>query len=176
MEFEEVLKGRRSIRRYKDEAVSMDDVRACLNAAMLAPTWKNSQTGRFYVTQGKALDNVLGSLPETNRAKVVNAPVLVVETFVKDVSGMGSDGQFANEGQNGWGWYDLGLATENFCLQAEALGLGTLIMGIRDEDTLRKVCGIGDDETVGAVIALGHPDIHPVMPKRKELEERVKFL
>lgn len=177
MNFEDVLTHRRSIRRYTDQPVAEEELTACLQAALLAPSWKNSQTARFYVIRtGDVMDRMkTDCLPEFNVNNVKNAPVLVVETFVKDKSGWGNDGQPANEGENGWGWYDLGLATENFCLQAEALKLGTLIMGIRDEQALRTLLDIPAEEQVGAVISLGHPDIDPVMPARMPLEERVRF-
>ena len=97
-------------------------------------------------------------------------------TFVRDKSGWGNDGAPANEGGNGWGWFDLGLACENFCLQAANLGLGTLIMGIRDAHALKRILGIPENEIVGPVVSLGHPDIDPVMPTRHSLVDAAKFL
>ena len=53
---------------------------------------------------------------------------------------------------NGWGCYDLGLQNENFVLKAAELGYGTLIMGLRDGEQLRKVLDIPEEETVVAVL------------------------
>ncbi|WP_297567014.1 nitroreductase family protein [uncultured Faecalibaculum sp.] len=177
MKFDEVLQSRRSIRRYTDEPVSDAQIQACLEAAALAPSWKNSQTARFYVIQNPVLRAQLDqeAMADFNVNNTRNAPVLVVMTFVKDRSGWGNDGNPANEGANGWGWLDLGLALENFCLQAEDLGLGTLIMGIRDEAALRRLLQIPEDEQVGPVVSLGHPDIDPAMPARLPVDRRTVY-
>ncbi|WP_354665957.1 nitroreductase family protein, partial [Faecalibaculum rodentium] len=178
MTFEETLTSRRSIRRYKAEPVSREDIDACLQAAILAPSWKNSQIPRFYVVQSPEIRKQVNQegLAPFNADNAENAAVLVVMTFVRDKSGWGNDGAPANEGGNGWGWFDLGLACENFCLQAANLGLGTLIMGIRDAHALKRILGIPENEIVGPVVSLGHPDIDPVMPTRHSLVDAAKFL
>ncbi|WP_300903476.1 nitroreductase family protein [Faecalibaculum rodentium] len=178
MTFEETLTSRRSIRRYKAEPVSREDIDACLQAAILAPSWKNSQIPRFYVVQSPEIRKQVNQegLAPFNADNAENAAVLVVMTFVRDKSGWGNDGAPANEGGNSWGWFDLGLACENFCLQAADLGLGTLIMGIRDAHALKRILGIPENEIVGPVVSLGHPDIDPVMPTRHSLVDAAKFL
>ena len=50
MEFNELLEKRRSVRKYKaDTTVDRETTEEILKAAQQAPTWKNSQTGRYYV-------------------------------------------------------------------------------------------------------------------------------
>ncbi len=61
-------------------------------------------------------------------------------------------------------------------MKARALGLDTLIMGMRDSDALRVILGIPENETVMAVIALGHRASDPVKPTRKPLDEIAQFL
>ena len=51
-----------------------------------------------------------------------------------------------------------------------------MIMGIRDADKIREFLEIPQEETVVAVIAVGVPGEQPDRPKRKEVEEIVKFL
>ena len=53
MNFEEVLQARKSIRSYIDKPVEEEKLHAILDAANLAPSWKNSQTARCYVTRGR---------------------------------------------------------------------------------------------------------------------------
>lgn len=48
MEFEQVVKSRRSIRKYKPgQSISKEMVEHLIEAAILAPSWKNSQTARY---------------------------------------------------------------------------------------------------------------------------------
>ena len=179
MELDQVMAQRRSIRAYqKNRKVDRADVEAVLKAATLAPSWKNSQTARYYVAMSEEMVKAVREqgLPEFNRKSSAGAPVYIVATFVKNRSGYTREGEPENEVGNGWGCYDLGLQTQNLVLKAAELGLGTLIMGIRDAEGLRKVMGIPEEEEVMAVIALGYPDIQPAMPKRKELDQIAKFL
>ena len=61
------------------------------------------------------------------------------------------------------------LATQNILLAAEALGLGTCLIGfavaaMRKDPGIKRVLGIPDDETVHAVIAIGHPNVEYARP------------
>lgn len=175
MELQEVLKSRRSIRRYKDEKVSDEAIRQMIEAASLAPSWKNSQVSRYYVVKSdEMLAQVKGALPTFNQNNVQNAPVLIVTTIVHNRSGFERSGEPSNELGNGWGCYDCGLQTMNLLLKATELGLGTLIMGLRDATALRGILNIPEEETVISVIAAGYADIAPEMPKRKSVEEIMK--
>ncbi|MGN1183035.1 MAG: nitroreductase family protein, partial [Faecalibacillus sp.] len=137
----------------------------------------NSQTPRYHVIKSKEMLKMFKEtcLPEFNRKNCENAPVLVVSTFVKNRAGFERNGSPSNELQNGWGIYDTGLNNQNFILKATELGLGTLIMGIRDEKTIRSLLNIPENEMIISVIAVGYPDIDPEMPKRKSNEEIVKY-
>ena len=68
-----------------------------------------------------------------------------------------------------------GLANQNLILKATELGLGTLVMGIRDERAIRDLLEIPVQETIVSVIGVGYPDIEPSMPKRKTIEEVSTF-
>lgn len=176
MEFMEVLTKRRSIRRYKKQEVEKEKIESIIQAARLAPSWKNSQTARYHVVISKEmLARVKQCLPEFNQNNCADAPVLVVTSFVKNRSGYNKDGSPTNELGNGWGIYDCGLSNQNFLLKAKEEGLDTLVMGIRDQEAIRKVLGISEQEVLVSVIALGYRDIDPEMPKRKEITEIVKY-
>lgn len=172
MTLNEVLDTRRSIRAFKTDAVSKEQIEEMVAAAQKAPTWKNSQTGRYYVAlSAEKLEEVKKEcLPEFNANSSANAPALIVTTFEKTRAGFDREGNPDNELGDEWGAYDLGLANMALLLKATELGLGTLVMGIRDGEKLRKAFDIPDSQEVVAVIAVGYPDIDPAMPKRKEME------
>ena len=94
---------------------------------------------------------------------------------MKDVSGF-TAGQPDNELGNQWGAYDLGLQNAYLILKARELGLDTLIMGLRDEATIRAAAGIPDTEAVFSVIALGYRAQEPSLRPRKPLSEVARFL
>ena len=92
-------------------------------------------------------------LPEMNVGKCENA-VLIISTFVHNRAGFQKDGTADNELGNGWGCYDLGLQNENLILEAEELGYGTFIMGIRDAEKIREMCSIPETELAGDWLGL----------------------
>ena len=178
MEFQKLIEKRRTVRKYaKGNTVTKADILAMVKAAQEAPSWKNSQTGRYYCVMDETDVARFRQkcLPEMNAGKCENA-VLIISTFVHDRAGFQKDGTADNELGNGWGCYDLGLQNENLVLKAAELGYGSLIMGIRDADKIREFLEIPQEETVVAVIAVGVPGEQPDRPKRKEVEEIVKFL
>lgn len=177
MELQKVLENRRSIRKYKQQPVEKEKIEEMIKSAILAESWKNSQTPRYHVIQSKEMLEQLREkcLPEFNQKNIFDAPVLIVTTFVKDRAGFQRNGSPDNELQNGWGIYDCGLAHQNLILKATELGLGTLVMGIRDEKAIRELLNVPVQETIVSVIGVGYPDIEPTMPKRKTLEEVSTF-
>lgn len=178
MEFTQLTETRRSIRAYKaGTTVDRELIEQMIRSAQQAPSWKNSQTGRYYVvlSQEKLEQVKQNCLPEFNRKNCANVPVLIVTAFEKARSGFDRDGNAENELGDEWGAYDLGLQNENLILKARELGLDTLIMGIRDGEALRRELSIPDTQEVVSVIAVGYRDTEPSAPKRKELEKIAVF-
>ena len=177
MELQNVLQQRRSIRKYKQQPVEKEKIEEMIQAAIYSESWKNSQTPRYHVIQSKEMLEQFKKkcLPEFNQKNIADTPVLIVTTFVKDRAGFQRNGSPDNELQNGWGVYDCGLANQNLILKATELGLGTLVMGIRDERAIRELLEIPVQETIVSVIGVGYPNIEPSIPKRKTIEEVSTF-
>ena len=91
---------------------------------------------------------------------------MIVSTIVLNRSGYNKDGTPTNELGNGWGYYDCGMQNMNLLLKATELGLSTLVMGIRDEQKIRDVFSIPDNQAVVSVIALGYSDVKVERPQR----------
>ena len=173
MEFQKLIEARRSVRKYSPEGkVSREDILTIIKAAQEAPSWKNSQTGRYYCILSEDMVSRFREecLPEMNRTKSQNA-ALIVTTFVRDRAGFQKDGTPDNELGNGWGCYDLGLQNENLILKAEELGYATLIMGIRDAGSIRRLLDIPETEIVVAVIAIGKQARNPHGRSAKRLRK-----
>ncbi|MDD3306441.1 MAG: nitroreductase family protein [Acetobacterium sp.] len=178
MEFQNVIEARRSMRKY-DASKKVDEatIKTIIEAAILAPSWKNSQTARYYCITSEALVSQFKAecLPSFNANNAADAPVLIITTFVKNIAGFSPDGEPTNELGNGWGFYDLGLHNQNLILKAQDLGLDTLIMGIRDANKIREMLSISEDEIIVAVIAVGYADQEARKPPRKAADEILKF-
>ena len=175
MEFTELMKERQSVRAYEDKPVDRALVEEIVRAAQLAPSWKNSQTGRYYVALSPdAQAKIRACLPAYNQKSSANA-ALIVTAYEKGISGFNA-GEQVNELGDQWGAYDLGLQNMLLTLKARELGLDTLIMGIRDGEAIRAAARIPDSEAVFAVIALGYRAQDPAARPRKATEEIVTYI
>lgn len=83
MELREVMQKRKSIRQYLTTPVEEEKVKAMIEAAILAPTWKNAQEIRYYVAVSEEKRQaVLDALGEGNRKKTQNAPVFLISAVI----------------------------------------------------------------------------------------------
>jgi len=69
MEFETVLRGRRSVRAYSDEAVSEELIGEILDEARWSPSWRNTQAWSVWVVTGKALERFKDRFKQAGRSE-----------------------------------------------------------------------------------------------------------
>ena len=166
MDIFQVIKDRRSIRKYTDRPVEREKIEQVLEAARLAPSWKNMQCWRFLVLTGmENREALLTAFPDDNPGKraIASAPVVIVVCSDPSESGV----------ENGMEYYlaDTAIAFAHLCLAAHALGLGSCWMGLYDESVIREALGIPADVRVVGVTPLGYPDQEPKPRPRKDLAE-----
>lgn len=180
METIKCIKERRSIRNFQDKKVPHEVINEIIEAASYAPSWKNTQVARYIVTEDKDKMNaiadgcVLGFSYNTDTIR--KAAALVIVTMIEGRSGMEKDGTATTSKGEDWGVFDTGIATQTFCLAAHDKGIGTVIMGIFDEDKVSEVIPVPEGQKVAALIAAGYPDEEPKAPRRKSVEELVTYL
>ena len=170
MDIFQVFRDRRSIRRYTDMPVEREKIEQVLNAARLAPSWKNLQCWRFLVlTDAKRRRVVTEAFPDDNPGKraIATAPVVIV------VCGNPAE----SDVENGIDYFvaDVAIAFEHLCLAAHALGLGTCWMGWYDEQQIKRALDIPEHIRIVGLTPLGYPDQQPKQRPRKELSEIVFF-
>ena len=178
MEFQTLIENRRSVRKYSSHTnVTKEQIQQLVQVALEAPSWKNTETGRYYCVLSEDMSQKLRKecLCYANNDVKTEHAALIVTTFVHNRAGFQTDGTPDNEIGNGWGCYDLGLQNENLILKATELGLSTLIMGLRDGDKIREMLSIPESETIVSVIAVGKADEDPSRPRLRELEYVLKF-
>lgn len=180
MNAKECITGRRSIRKFKDTPVSDEILADIVETASYAPSWKNSQVTRYIAVKDNSLkDKIADDISELydgNTRIIKGAPLLIVVTLIKGRSGYERDGSFSTPQGTHFQSFDAGLATEAFCLAAHEKGLGTVIMGIYDENKVKSVLSIPDEREVACLIAIGTPDEEPAAPRRKSVEDLLTFI
>lgn len=180
MELTEGIKGRRSIRKFTDEAISHETLEKIVDTARFAPTWKNTQTPRYVVVEDKA---VLGKIAEEavlgfehNKDIILGAAALVVITSIAKRSGYERDGSFSTSKGNEWQMFDAGAAAEAFCLSAYNEGVGSVILGIFDDAKVAEIIGLGEDRVVSCLIPIGIPAESPNPVPRKDIADYITFI
>lgn len=137
-----------SIRKYKEQKVEQEKIEQMLRAAMAAPSACNQQPWEFYVVTDKdVIRQLADASPYAHCAK--DAPLV----FVPCYRGQGIAPEYFE--------IDMSAAVENLLLQADALGLGAVWMGIAPDqermDAVRKVLDIPEKLHAFALISCGYP-------------------
>jgi nitroreductase len=149
---------RRSIRRFKIRPVEEKKIEILLQAAMQAPSARNSQPWHFIVITERGL---LSAIPEfhPNAKMLLQAPAAIM--ICGDIR-IEESIEYINS--------DCSAATQNLLLAAHSLGLGAVWLGIypreRRVEEIRKLLGIPRTITPIALVALGYA------AEDKEPEER----
>jgi len=156
--FSDLVKSRRSIRKYLDKSVDRSKIKKCLEAARLAPSAENVQPWRFIVIDEPDLVKQLAKeafsgiyFPMKFAGK---APVIIVMLAKLDViaNRIGKQIQDIH-----YYFIDIGIAGEHLVLQAQELGLTTCWIGWFHPKKVRKFLKIPKSYKIVSLLSLGYP-------------------
>ncbi len=176
MDLIEAIKGRRSIRKYKPDPVPEETMRVLVEAVRWAPSWANTQCWEVVVVKDpKVKAELATALSKTNPAlsSMTEAPLVIVLCGKKGVSGFKKGEAVTVKGD--WLMFDTGIAMQNLCLAAHALGLGTVVVGRFNHQKVSEILGVPQNVEVVAMTPLGYPATEGVVPKRKEPSEFIFY-
>jgi len=182
MDVFEAIKNRRSIRHYKPDNVDDKTIQTVLEAAHWAPSWGNIQCWRFIVIRDQKIkSDVADTLSkikvdnewvENAAAKSIRqAPVLIVICAEKGKAGCDADGTPVTDKGDYWFMFDIALAVQNMLLAANALGLGTVIVGGFDAGKAAQILNVPEGYAVVTMTPLGVPERKGQISPRKQLSE-----
>lgn len=178
MDVIEAIKTRRSIRKYKSTSIPDEDLSAVLEAMRWAPSWANTQCWEVIVVTKKEIrEQLCGAFDPAVKnpgvEAISTAPVVLVLAAKKERAGYYYGKAVTKYGD--WFMFDLALAMENITLAAHSRGLGTVILGYFDHDTVARILQIPDDFFLVTMTPLGYPDSAPQPPGRKPMIECVSY-
>lgn len=180
METIKCIETRRSIRKFKAEQVPHEVMQEIVSAASFAPSMEKYAGERYVVVENADIKAKLAEEAtlgfEHNNGIIKGCASLVVVSMIHGRSGFERDGSYTTSKEDRWEVFDAGLATQTFCLAAHEKGVGTVILGIFDEAKVADIIGIEEGQKVAALVAVGYADEEPAAPKRKNVEELVKFV
>ena len=148
MEFESVIKTRKSIRDYSDKPVEDEKIDFLLDCARLAPSWANRQCWYFIVVKDKKSIEELSKTSIINRW-LKNVPVIIVACGDPRHSGSRNDINYFI--------VYVSIALEHLVLAATDKGLGTCWIAGFNEKKVKEILLIPGNIRVVALTPLGYP-------------------
>lgn len=172
----DLIKERRSIRKYKNTPVKKEDLIKVLEGARWAPSWANYQVWHFILVTEPQIKEKLTEAIYSKRAAeaMMQAPLTIVACAQKGKSGL-LRGEVVTDKGDWWYMFDLGLAMQNLVLMAYSLGLGTVHVGHFNAKKAEGILGVPSGMAVVEMTPLGYPDEIAKAPPRKGLKEIVSL-
>jgi nitroreductase len=162
----DAIRGRRSIKKFRNEPVTREQIETLVSAAVLAPNHRLTNPWRFYVLgpearekYGLALgDRKAKKLPDPIKADEVRRSVAAEHRALPAMIAVAvveaSDAEQKQED-----YAATMMAVGNMMLVAVEMGLGTSIKtgGVMSDPAARAAVGVADNERIVAVVNVGVP-------------------
>ena len=172
----EVISGRQSDRKYSDKPVEKEKLDRITEAARISPSACNGQPWHFIIVTE---NDILKKLADAASAKLLNmntflhqAPAMIV--VIREGSNISSQVGGTVKARD-YSLIDIGIASENICLQAEAEGLGSCMVGWFNEKMIKKILSIPRSKRVELIITIGYSTAEQREKRRKPKKEVVSY-
>jgi nitroreductase len=187
MDVSEVIRTRRSIRKFKPDPISDEKINLLLESARLAPSGTNTQPWRFIVVRDDDTKTKLQRAAH-NQRHVKRAPVIIVccadmkafKEFPVRVDELIESGALPERTREVFVPYlkkgmdtvtkdvlmiaaaaNVSIAVEHIVLQAVEIGLGTCWVRWYEDEKVKEILDIPDHIEVMALLPVGIPDEEP---------------
>lgn len=175
MEFKEIISRRRSTRKFLATTVERETLQRILDAALVAPTSRNTRSTRFFVVQDKATLERMSQMRDYGSAFMKDAAAAIVVAGDRQATDLWIDNCAIAATTIQLAVVDEGLAScwvhvnDRPCLKDEP-------EGAKADDYLSSLLGIPAHYGILCAVALGYSDYEPKPLPEYEGEERVKWL
>ena len=164
LDFFDVVKNNRSIRKYQDKMVETEKLERILEAARLAPSTMNRQPYQLFVITNK---EILSKIESTCKQQW-KAPLMIAlvsspkEAWVRE------------DGEEYWKT-DAAIAMNQVSLAAFVEGLGTCWIVEFKENAVKEILSVDSELRIPFLLSLGYPsDNKGAITNRKKIESLVR--
>lgn len=163
----EAIKKRRSIRKFDpNKEVTDEQIEKLLEAARWAPSAGNLQSWFFVVVQDQETKEKLVEAA-WDQDFIAQAPIVIVSCANLERS----SSRYGNRGSTLYAIQDATIATQNICLQATEMGLGTCWIGAFDEEEVSQVLELPENLRPIAILPIGYPVESPSPLPRRSIKD-----
>jgi len=171
MQIEDVIRKRRSIRRFEERDVDRSVIENILSTALEAPSAGNLQPWRIFIFSKKNDKEEIARIAYSQKF-ISEAPFVIV--IIADTKR--SSSIYGSRGRDLYAIQDTSALIQNILLLAVGKGLGTCWVGAFNEDELTKFLKLSDGQRPVAIIPIGYPAEDPPRRKKDTLRDVSKWL
>lgn len=162
--FIDLVKTRRSVRKFTDEKITAEEQRQLMRAALMAPSSKGLHSYEFMVVEDSQIIQQLATVKDRGAEFLTSAPMAVIVMADPTISDVWVE--------------DASVAATHLLLQAEDIGLGACWIQIREranangvdaESNVRHILNMDDSKRVLCIVAVGHKG----MERKPQNEDRL---
>jgi nitroreductase len=154
----DIVKQRKSVRKYLETPIPREHLIQCIEAARLSPSADNMRPWRFIILDDRELIRRLTEAVCTGisrRTKFIGSAAAIV-VILADLNFAVHRLGAAVFGTQHY-LLDIGIAGEHIVLQAQELGIGTCWINLFNAKAARKVLEIPKKYRIISLIAMGYP-------------------
>src|SRR3989344_4773124 len=166
----EIIRTRRSIRKYKEKAVPWDNVVEILQAAKYAPFAGNILNCKFIVVKNEEKRKSIAEA-SVQQYWMQDAPIHIVVVGEPEKA----ERYYGTRGARLYTIQGAAAAIENMLLTAHSLGLGSCWVGAFDEEEIRRLCNLPEHVNVQGIVTIGYADETPQAPPKHRIEHVMFF-
>ncbi|MBI2138661.1 nitroreductase family protein [Candidatus Woesearchaeota archaeon] len=164
----DIIKERRSIRRYQDKEIAWGLVIHLIQAGQYAPSAGNLQNWKFIIIRNLSTrEKIADACHQQDWMKDAPVHIIIVGEPSPAAHFYGARGETLYTSQN------CAAVIQNMALVAHELNLGTCWVGAWDEDKLASILGFPENVACQGILTVGFPAEHPPVPLRKRMKEIV---
>lgn len=152
-----VIKQRRSVRRYKKKPLPMEELTLLVEAGRWAPSAGNSQPWEFLLIND---EDMVRALKSVSPGWLKQAPAVIVMCVNKSR-------------ETDWSFMDIGAAMQNILLYAHSKGYGCCPIGSFVVEAVKELLDLPSHLQPVLFIAVGYPDEKPSATKRLSTYELI---
>jgi len=166
MEFQEVVKKRRSIRKFKDKSIPEKEIKEIIEIGHMAPSAGNLQARDFIVVGDEKEKNKL-SENAYGQKFIAEAPWVIVVCANKERS----ETRYGDRGRYLYSIQDATASVQNMLLAIVDKGYASVWVGAFDEEKVSDQLNIPEGVRPVAIIPIGYPAKSPKKPSKMNYEE-----
>ena len=162
MDLGDVIRQRRSIRKYKSMPVRKELLDEILECGLYAPSSGDLQCRHLYVVQDEKTKKDISKVAYDQKF-IAQAPVVIVVCADNRI-----EKEYGDDGKNLYVFLDCAAAIQNILIRSYSLGLGSCWVGAFDAAKVSKIINAPSHFGPVSLVTLGYADESPEPSKRKK--------